>query len=80
MHARTLHNLVEVMTDLLFATYGELGLLARAWKMHGSLSYISVNMLIELASNPARHTGDKLAIGRHLDTCACPILVTKSGT
>ena len=33
--------------------------------MHGSLSYVVVNILIELASNSARYTGGKLAIGCH---------------
>ena len=33
-HARTLHILI--MTDLFFATYGELVLLTKAWKMYGS--------------------------------------------
>ena len=50
------------MTDLFFATYDELVLLIKAWKMHGSLSYVVVNILIELASNSARYTGGKLAI------------------
>ena len=58
-HARTLHILI--MTDLynhdmFFATYGELVLLTTAWKMHGSLNYIAVNILVELASNSARCT------------------------
>ena len=39
------------MTDLFFATYDELFLLTKAWKMHGPLSYFVVNILIELASN-----------------------------
>ena len=43
-HERTPHILI--MTDLFFATYGELVLLTKAWKMHGSLSYIVVNILI----------------------------------
>ena len=51
------------MTDLFFATYGELILLTNAWKMHGSLSYVVVNILIGLlASNSTRYTGGKLAI------------------
>ena len=37
-------------------------LLAMAWKMNGSLSYIVVNALVELASYSARHPGGKLAI------------------
>ena len=35
-------------------TYDELVLLTKAWKMHGSLSYVVVNILIELASNSGR--------------------------
>ena len=53
------------MTELFFATYayGELALLTKACKMHGSVSYIAVNTLIELDSNSARYTaaGGKLA-------------------
>jgi hypothetical protein len=64
------------MTDLFFATYNELVLLTKAWKMHGSLSYVVVNILIELASNSTRYTGGKLAIGCHPDTCP----ISKSGT
>ena len=41
------------MTDLFFATYDELVLLTKAWKMHGSLSYVVVNILIELARRVA---------------------------
>ena len=59
-HARTPHILI--MTELFFATYAELILLTKVWKMHGSLSYIVVNILIELASNSARYTGGKLVI------------------
>ena len=66
----------DIMNDLFFATYGELILLTNAWKMHGSLSHIVVNILIELASNTARYTGGKLAMGRHPN--ACPM--SKSGT
>ena len=75
-HARTLHILI--MTDLFFATYDELVLLTKAWKMHGSLSYVVVNILpvIELASNSTRYTGGKLAIGCHPNTCP----ISKSGT
>jgi len=57
------------MTDLFFATYDELVLLTKAWKMHGSLSYVVGNILIELASNSTRYTGGKLAIGCHPNTC-----------
>ena len=64
------------MTDLFFATYDELVLLTKAWKMHGSLSYVVVNILIELATNSARYTGGKLAIGCHPDPCP----ISKSGT
>ena len=39
------------MTDLFFATFDELVLLTKAWKMYGSLSYVVVNILIELASS-----------------------------
>ena len=53
------------MPDLFFATYDELVLLTKAWKLHGSLSYVVVNILIELASNSTRYTGGKLAIGCH---------------
>ena len=62
-----------------FATYDELVLWTKAWKMHGPLSYVVVsivNILIELASNSARYTGGKLAIGCHPDTCP----ISKSGT
>ena len=55
----------DIMTDLFFVTYGELVLLAKAWKMHGSFSYVVVNILIEQASNSTRYTGGKLAIGCH---------------
>ena len=52
-----------------FATYDdidrELALLAKAWKMHGSLTKVVVRVLIELASHLAGHTGGKLAIGCH---------------
>ena len=67
---------ILIMPDLFFATYDELVLLTTAWKMHGSLSYIVVNILIELASNSARYTGGKLAMGCHPDTCP----ISKSGT
>ena len=66
----------DIMTDLFFATYDELVLLTKAWKMHGSLSYVVVNILIELASNSTRYTGGKLAIGCHPNTCP----ISKSGT
>ena len=64
------------MTDLFFATYDELVLLTKAWKMYGSLSYVVVNILIELASNSTRYMGGKLAIGCHPDKCP----ISKSGT
>ena len=51
------------MTDLFFATYDELFLLDKAWKMHDALIKVVVSMLIELASKRARYTGGKLAIG-----------------
>ena len=73
-HARTPH--IPIMIDLFFATYGELILLTKAWKMHGPLSYVLVNILIGLASNSARYTGGKLAIGCHPDTGP----ISKSGT
>ena len=57
------------MTDLFFATYDEPVLLTKARKVHGALSYVVVKILIELAGNSARYTGDKLAIGCHPDTC-----------
>ena len=66
------------MTDLFFATYDELVLLTKAWKMHGPLSYVVVNILIGLASNSTRYMGGKLAIGSHPDIDTCPI--SKSGT
>ena len=47
-HASTLHSLI--MTDLFFATYDELVLLTKAWKMHTPLIKVVVNILIELAS------------------------------
>ena len=53
------------MTDLFFATNGELILLAKANKIHDALVKVVVNILIELASNSARYTGGKLAIGCH---------------
>ena len=65
-HARSHHT--PIMTDLFLATYSDLVLLTKARKSH-SLSYITVNMLIELASNSTRYTGGKLAIARHPDTC-----------
>ena len=48
-HARTLHILI--MTDLFFATYGELVLLTKAQKMHDALRkvVVLVHILIELA-------------------------------
>ena len=64
------------MTDLFFATYDELILLTKAWHMHDALVKVVVNILIELASNSARYTGGKLAIGCHPDTCP----ISKSGT
>ena len=39
-HARTPHILI--MTDLFFATYHELVLLTKAWKMHDSLTKVVV--------------------------------------
>ena len=64
------------MTDLFFATYDELVLLNKAWKMHDVLIKVVVNMPIELASKRARYTGGKVAIGCHPDTCP----ISKSGT
>ena len=58
------------MTELFFATYDELVLLTKAWKMHGSLSYIEVNILIELASNSARYTGGKMNTWVAIPICA----------
>ena len=46
-HARTPHILI--MTELFFATYDDLVLVTKAWKMYGPLSYIVVNILIDLA-------------------------------
>ena len=46
-----------IMTDLFFVTYDELVLLTKAWRIHGSLSCIVVNMPIDLASNSARYVG-----------------------
>ena len=68
----------DIMTDLFFATYDELILLTKAWKMHDTLVKAVVNILIELASNSARYTGGKLAIaiGCHPDMCP----ISKSGT
>ena len=77
-HARLGTPHILIMTELFFATYDELVLLTKAWKTHGSLSYIVLNILIELASNSARYTGGELAVGCHPDTCTCPI--SKSGT
>ena len=45
---------IPIMADLFFATYGELILLAKAWKMHGSLSNIVGNMMIGTSSNRER--------------------------
>ena len=39
------------MTDLFFATYDELILLSKAWKMHDALIKVVVNILIKLARN-----------------------------
>ena len=50
-HTRTLHILI--MTDLFFATYGELVILTKSWEMHDALSKVVVHILIELASNSA---------------------------
>ena len=52
-HARTLHILI--MADLCFATYDELLLLTKSWKMHDALIKVVVHndILIELASNSA---------------------------
>ena len=49
-HARTLHILI--MTDLFFATYDELILLTKSWKVHDVLIKIVVHnvILIEVAS------------------------------
>ena len=67
------------MTDIFWATYGELALLTKAWKMHDALIKVVVNnvMLIELASKRARYTGGKLAIGCNCHPDTCPI--SKSG-
>ena len=43
------------MTDLFFATYDELILLTKAWKMHDALIKVVVNILIELASNSTQY-------------------------
>ena len=67
---------ILITTDLFFATYDELVILTNAWKLNGSLSYIVVHILVELASNSARYTGGKMAINHHPDTC----LISKSGT
>ena len=64
------------MTDLVFVTYGELILLTKAWKMHGSLSYVVVNILIELASNSTRYTDGKLAMG-HPGWCSLKTMLTR---
>ena len=50
-HARTLHILI--MTDLFCATYDELVLLTKAWKIYDALITVVVHILIELASNSA---------------------------
>ena len=42
-----------IMTDLFFATYGELALLTKAWKLHDALMKVVVHILIELASYSA---------------------------
>ena len=61
-----------------FATYDELNLLTKAWKVHDPLITVVVNnaMLTELASKRGRYAGEKLALVRHPDTC----LISKSGT
>ena len=41
------------MTDLFFATYDELVLLKKAWKVRDVLIKVVVNLMIELASNSA---------------------------
>ena len=51
LHARALNILI--ITDLFFATYGELVLLTKAWKIHDALIKVVVHMLIQLASNSA---------------------------
>lgn len=43
-HARTLYILI--MTDRFFATYGELALLNKAWKMYDALIKVVANLLI----------------------------------
>ena len=42
-----------IMTDLFFATYDEVVLLTKAWKMHDALINVVVHILSELASNSA---------------------------
>ena len=39
------------MTDLFFATYDDLILLTKVWKLHDALVEVVVHILIELASN-----------------------------
>ena len=73
-HARTLHILI--VTELFWATYDELVLLTKAWKMHTPFIKVVVNILIELASKWGRYTGGKLAMVCHPDTCP----IWKSGT
>ena len=73
-HARTLHILI--MTDQFFATYDELVLLTKAWKVNDALIKVVVNILIELANKRGRYTGGKLAMARHPDTYP----ISKSGT
>ena len=66
-HERALH--VLIVTELFWATYGELILLTKAWKVHDALIKVVVNILIELASKRGRYPGGKLAMACHPDTC-----------
>ena len=61
-HARSHH--IPTVTDLFRATYDELELLFKAWKICGSLSNLVVTILMEvaIASKSIRYTGGKLAM------------------
>ena len=43
-HARTLH--IFIVTDIFRATCGELVLLFKAWKMHGSFPFIFFSVIL----------------------------------
>ena len=64
---------MAIMIELFFATYSELILLTKAWKMHSPLSCILANtgILIALASNSARHVAMDLMRQPEQLSCYC---------